>query len=100
METTGFLVAFIERTFLLTDRVPSGWTGERPRFELLKATRANFSWPEALAPTPVASSVGPHYCAVEPFQLPGVAGTRWSALLAGERGAAPRVAGHKEDRLA
>ncbi|HZG63066.1 MAG TPA: hypothetical protein VEY13_06080 [Rubrobacteraceae bacterium] len=94
------MVAFIERTLLLTDRVPSGWTGERPRFELLKTTRANFSWPEALAPTPVAASVGPHYCAVQPFQSPGAAGTRRSALLAGERGAAPRVAGHKGDRLA
>lgn len=100
METTGVLVAFIERILLLTDRVPSGWTDERPRFELLKATRANFSWPEALAPTPVAASVGPHYCAVEPFQSPGVAGTCRSALLAGERGVAPLVAGLKGDRRA
>jgi hypothetical protein len=40
--TTDFLVAFIGRTLLLTDGVPSGWTGERPRFEPLKATRASF----------------------------------------------------------
>ncbi len=100
METTDFLVAFDEKILLLTDRVPSGWTGERPRFELLKATRANFCWPEALAPTPVAASIGPRYCEVELFKSPGVAGTRWSALLAGECGASPRVAGPKGDRRA
>lgn len=100
METTDFLVAFIERTLLLTDRAPSGWTGERPRFELLKATRASFCWPEALAPTPVAESISPHYCVVELFRSPGVAGTRRSALLAGERGAAPRIADPKGKRRA
>lgn len=100
METTDFLVAFFERTLLFTDRVPSGWTDERPRFELLKATQASFCWPEALTSTLVAESIGPRYCAVELFRPPRVAGSRRSALLAGERGAAPHVAGPKGERRA
>ncbi len=40
--TTDFLVAFIGRTLLLTDGVPSGWTGERLQVECLTPTRASF----------------------------------------------------------
>ena len=50
--TTDFLVAFIGRTLLLTEGVLTGCIGERPRFEPLKATRASFCRPGALAPTP------------------------------------------------
>jgi hypothetical protein len=52
------------------------------------------------APEPVAVSIGPHYGAVGPFRSPGVTGTRRSALLAWERGTAPRVAGPEGKRRA
>ena len=35
---------------------------------------------------PVAVSIGPHYGTVGPFQLPGVGGSRWSAVLTWKRG--------------
>ena len=42
---------------------------------------------------PVAVSIDPQYGTLGPFRTPGATGIRWSALLARERGAAPRVAG-------
>ena len=52
------------------------------------------------APEPVAVSIGPQYGTVGPFRLPGETGTRWSALLAWERGKAPCVAGPEGKRHA
>jgi hypothetical protein len=52
------------------------------------------------APEPVAVSIDPQYGAVGPFRSPGVTGTRRSALLARERGTAPRVAGPEGKRRA
>jgi hypothetical protein len=45
-------------------------------------------------------SIDPQYGAVGPFRSPGVTGTRRSALLARERGTAPRVAGPEGKRRA
>ena len=47
-----------------------------------------------------AVSIGPHYGAVGPLRPPEATGTRRSALLAWERGAAPRVAGPEGKRRA
>ena len=44
---------------------------------------------------PVAVSIGPQYGTAGPFRPPGAMGTRWSALLAWERGTGPCVAGPK-----
>jgi hypothetical protein len=49
---------------------------------------------------PVAVSIGPQYGRVGPFRPPGATGTRWSALLAWERGLAPCIVGPEGKRHA
>ena len=47
---------------------------------------------------PVAVSIGRQYGTVGAFRLPGARGTRWSALLALERGTTPGVVGSEGKR--
>jgi len=66
------------------------------------AVRATDAYPGKLlqAREPVAVSIGPQYGAVGPFRPPGATGTRWSALVARERGTAPCVVGPEGKRHA